>query len=190
MSTPTRTQLVVEAEELMRRVGYSAFSYAHLTEKIGIRKASIHYHFPTKQALAEAVVDAAMARFVEALAAIGSTEAAAPARFDAYSRLFLLGVEENLRPLCCALSAELGVLPDSLQEKTRRYFDLHLDWLTGVIAAGQAADELHWPGEARELAVLLLTTLEGGSLVARAQQAAGLVRAGFVQVMMQIRTPA
>lgn len=189
MSTPTRTQLVAEAEELMRRVGYSAFSYAHLTEKIGIRKASIHYHFPTKQDLAEAVVDVAMARFVEALAAIGSAEPAAPARLDAYSRLFLLGVEDNLRPLCCALSAELGVLPDSIQEKTRRYFDLHLDWLTGVIEAGRTAGELRWPGEARALAVLLLTTLEGGSLVARAQQAPELVLAGFAQVMMQIRTP-
>jgi TetR/AcrR family transcriptional repressor of nem operon len=82
------------------------------------------------------------------------------------------------------------VLPDSIQEKTRRYFDLHLDWLTGVIEAGRTAGELHWPGEARALAVLLLTTLEGGSLVARAQQAPELVLAGFAQVMMQIRTPA
>lgn len=190
MSIPTRTQLVAEAEELMRRVGYSAFSYAHLTEKIGIRKASIHYYFPTKPALAEAVVDAAMAKFVQALAVIERGEPTAVSRLDAYSRLFLLGVEDNLRPLCCALSAELSVLPEAIQEKTRRYFDIHLDWLTRVIAAGRAAGDLHWPGEARDLAVLLLTTLEGGSLVARAQQAAGLVRAGFAQVMTQIRASA
>jgi hypothetical protein len=38
--------------------------------------------------------------------------------------------------------------------------------------------------------VLLLTTLEGGSLVARAQQSPGLVRAGFAQVMTQSRRQA
>lgn len=187
MSTTTRSQLLAEAEQLIRRIGYAAFSYAHLTERIGIRKASIHYHFPTKQELAEEVVDQAMARFTVALAEIEAGTTAAGARLDAYSLLFLAGANENLRPLCCALSAELGVLPEAIQEKTRRYFQIHLDWLVRVVEAGKAAGEIRWAGDARGLAELILTTLEGGSLVARAQQTPALVRAGFVQVMALLR---
>jgi len=187
MTTTTRNQLLAEAEQLIRRIGYSAFSYAHLTDRIGIRKASIHYHFPTKQDLAAAMVDQAMARFGEALAAIETQERTGSARLDAYSLLFLAGANENLRPLCCALSAELGVLPEAIQERTQRYFRMHLDWLVRIIEAARTAGEIRWPGETRGLAELILSTLEGGSLVARAQQTPALVRAGFLQVMALLR---
>lgn len=50
VATP-KEQLLHEAEKLLRTRGYAAFSYGHLSEIIGIRKASIHYHFRTKEAL-------------------------------------------------------------------------------------------------------------------------------------------
>lgn len=47
MTADTKTLLLQEAETLLRTHGYAAFSYADLSERIGIRKASIHHHFPT-----------------------------------------------------------------------------------------------------------------------------------------------
>lgn len=43
-------------DSLMMQRGYSAFSYADISEAVGIRKASIHYHFPSKAALVIAVL--------------------------------------------------------------------------------------------------------------------------------------
>lgn len=183
MTAPTRSQLLAEAEYLIRRSGYSAFSYAHLTDKIGITKASIHYHFPTKQRLAEEVVEVAMARFTEALTGIEAAHSEAPARLQAYGQLFLDGFEEQLRPLCCALSAELAALPESIHARTRAYFELHLAWLTRTVAQGCAAGQLSWPDGAGALAILILSSLEGGSLVARAIQSRALVLAGFEQIL-------
>jgi TetR/AcrR family transcriptional regulator, transcriptional repressor for nem operon len=48
MNLHTRTALIDLAEHSVRSQGFDRFSYADLTEAIGIRKASIHYHFPTK----------------------------------------------------------------------------------------------------------------------------------------------
>lgn len=183
MSAPTRHQLLAEAECLIRRGGYAAFSYAHLAEKIGITKASIHYHFPTKQHLVEAVADLAMSRFSEALAEIEAKHGDAVARLQQYSELFLDGFEAQLRPLCCALSAELAALPPSMDAKVGAYFGLHLEWLTRIIAAGIAAGALRWQDGAASLASLMLTTLEGGSLVGRARQSRADVLAGFAQVL-------
>ncbi len=152
MTTPTRDQLLVEAENLIRRGGYSAFSYAHLTEKIGITKASIHYHFPTKQRLAEAVVDLAQARFAEALKGIEAENTLVADQLHQYAMLFLDGFEASLRPLCGALSAELAALPPSLHERTAAYFRLHLDWLTRVLEKGITAGELHWTNGSAALA--------------------------------------
>lgn len=190
MTAPTRSQLLAEAEYLIRRSGYSAFSYAHLTDKIGITKASIHYHFPTKQRLAEEVVEVAMARFAAALADIEAGPGDAPARLRQYAELFLDGFDEQLRPLCCALSAELAALPDSLHARTRAYFELHLAWLGRIVGAGCAAGQLRWAGGADALAALILSTLEGGSLVARAMQSRALALDGFAQVLALALPPA
>lgn len=186
MTTTTRTNLLAEAEQLIRRCGYSAFSYADLTNKIGITKASIHYHFPTKQGLMEAVVAQAMMRFSTALSLIEQEDTDSLKRLAAYSQLFLDGFDDRLRPFCCALSSEVVVLPEPIQKRTQEYFDIHIDWLTGVVAAGLGCGELRWDGTAQELAQLILSTLEGGSLVARAQKNQDLLFAGFQQVMRLI----
>ena len=57
----------------MRRHGYSAFSYADLAVAVGIRKASIHHHFPTKADLAAALVAAYDIRYDAALADVASS---------------------------------------------------------------------------------------------------------------------
>lgn len=183
MSAPTRSQLLAEAECLIRRGGYAAFSYAHLAEKIGITKASIHYHFPTKQHLVEEVAELAMSRFVEALAAIEAAQPDAVSRLQGYSELFLDGFDERLRPLCCALSSDLAALPPSMDAKVRTYFGLHLEWLTRIIASGIQVGALRWEGGAARLASLILATLEGGSLLGRARQSRSDVVTGFAQVL-------
>ena len=58
----TRTELLIQAESLVRGRGWSGFSYADLAEAVGIRKASIHHHFRTKDDLGAALVDATLAR--------------------------------------------------------------------------------------------------------------------------------
>src|SRR3712207_7018673 len=47
-SEPMRDRLLDVAQELVQRVGANAMSYQDLSKALGITKASIHYHFPTK----------------------------------------------------------------------------------------------------------------------------------------------
>ncbi|MGR7122804.1 TetR/AcrR family transcriptional regulator, partial [Klebsiella aerogenes] len=44
----TYDSLLDLADTLIQENGYQGFSYADLASKLGIRKASIHYHFPAK----------------------------------------------------------------------------------------------------------------------------------------------
>ena len=43
----TAEQILDLAETLIQTRGYSAFSYQDIADSLGIRKASIHYHFPS-----------------------------------------------------------------------------------------------------------------------------------------------
>ncbi|MDA0268923.1 MAG: helix-turn-helix domain containing protein, partial [Cyanobacteria bacterium] len=56
MASQTAQQILDVAQILVRQRGYSAFSYADISDRVGIRKASIHYHFPSKDELVRALV--------------------------------------------------------------------------------------------------------------------------------------
>lgn len=51
MKENTAQRILDTAQDLIRHRGYSAFSYADIADRVGIRKASIHYHFAAKEDL-------------------------------------------------------------------------------------------------------------------------------------------
>src|SRR5215510_13109700 len=86
----TAEQILDLAETLIQTRGYSAFSYQDIALALGIRKASIHYHFPSKAALGVALVDRYVARFAAGLETIASDESqSAMAMLDFYAEPYL-----------------------------------------------------------------------------------------------------
>ncbi|ODA67264.1 HTH-type transcriptional repressor ComR [Methyloligella halotolerans] len=186
MATDTRELLLKETETLLRTRGYAAFSYADLAEKVGIRKASIHHHFPTKEALGAALIDSYLDDFRAALDAILANEKSAIDRLNRYAAFFVSSMKDGMMPLCGALSAEAYVLPESLQVRVRGFFELHLEWLQGVIREGKKAGELRSDLKPKHTATLILSTLEGASLVAWAMKDPGAIKPAIASVVRTI----
>jgi TetR/AcrR family transcriptional repressor of nem operon len=44
------------AERRMRKGGFSGFSFREIAADVGVKSSSVHYHFPTKENLAAAVI--------------------------------------------------------------------------------------------------------------------------------------
>ena len=53
----TREQIIQLADSLIREKGYNAFSFYDISKSVGIKTASIHYHFPAKSDLGIAVIE-------------------------------------------------------------------------------------------------------------------------------------
>ena len=168
----TRELILHEAERLIRTRGYAAFSYADLAQTAAITKASVHHHFPTKEDLIGVLLDGYMVRFHGALASIRADHTDMRDRLNAYADLFLDGFEHGMLPLCGALSAERAALPPAFHPRIHHFFQVHLDWLHTVLSDGG----VH-PPEAS--ALLLLSTLEGGSFVGWAMSDKAPVLAAF-----------
>lgn len=186
MRLDTRALLLEEAEALMRTRGFAAFSYADLSQRIGIRKASIHHHFPTKEALGAALIDGYLFKFEKALGEILEQEGRTKNRLNRYADFFVQSMSDGMLPLCGALSAEMSVLPKSIQKRVRRFFELHLRWLEEVVRAGVDAKELRQEIDAKRTATLILSTLEGASLVAWALKDASLIKPAIRQVVASL----
>jgi TetR/AcrR family transcriptional repressor of nem operon len=182
----TKVALLSEAEALIRKVGYAAFSYADLSERVGIRKASIHHHFATKEVLGVAVVDAYLERFVAELDALGSRAIGARRKLLAYGDFFAASLNDGLMPLCGALAADAAYLPASMQRRVKAFFELHLAWLEKVVAEGVAANEIKAGEAPKACALQLLSTLQGASVVAWALKDASLVKPTFRQALQRL----
>ncbi|ODR95642.1 TetR family transcriptional regulator [Methyloceanibacter stevinii] len=183
MSIGTRDLLLKEAETLTRTRGYAAFSYADLAERVGIRKASVHHHFPTKEVLGVALIDGYLAEFKRALAKVLEEERSAEARLAVYSGFFIDSLRDGLMPLCAALSAETAALPQSMRAQVSTFFELHLDWLSGVVRDGIADGEFRADLDVRQTATMLLSVLEGASLVAWALKDSARIQPTFGQAL-------
>jgi TetR/AcrR family transcriptional regulator, transcriptional repressor for nem operon len=191
MSPDTRSQILQEAEFLIRTRGYSAFSYADLSERVAITKASVHYYFPTKEELMVVLLREYIERFVATLARIKQQHAGPGERLRAYANLFLDGFEKGMLPLCGALSAERSALPESMRPTVQDFFQIHLDWLGGVLEEGVAAGALRADVPLAQAALLLLSTLEGGTFVGWALAQKAPVLAAFEAALqsIEIRNP-
>lgn len=186
MSPDTRNTILQEAEFLIRTRGYAAFSYADLAERMEVTKASIHYYFPTKEDLIVVLHREYMVRFVAALAGIKEQHAGPGERLRTYANFFLDGFEKGMLPLCGALSAERSALPASMQPQVTEFFRVHIVWLIGILEEGLAAGALRPHVVPEEMAMLLLSTLEGGSFVGWALQAKAPVLAAFETALKSI----
>ncbi|OYO01785.1 TetR/AcrR family transcriptional regulator [Enemella evansiae] len=62
-SSDTKAAIIDAAIRLMRRQGFEQTSLREIAEEVGITKASLYYHFPSKLALLEAILDPVVVEF-------------------------------------------------------------------------------------------------------------------------------
>lgn len=160
----TRDQLIEQAIALVRVRGYAGFSYADLSDVIGIRKASIHHHFPSKEDLGEAIVEAYSAQFFDRLEVIAAQTGAMRERIAAYAGIYREALKADQACLCGMLASEVAILPEPVRRGVMRFFERNLQWLEATLAgkAGRAAASAS-RGQAR----MIVSSLQGALFVAR-----------------------
>jgi TetR/AcrR family transcriptional repressor of nem operon len=163
----TATLILDSAERLVQSRGFNGFSYADVAAELGITKASLHYHFAGKAELGQALIERYAARFAAALEQIDTDGGNAPAKLDAYARIYSRVLRDRGMCLCGMLAADYDTLPQSMREAVIRFFDDNEEWLTGVFDQGRAEGSLEGDGSAHEAAQALVGGLEGAMLVAR-----------------------
>jgi TetR/AcrR family transcriptional regulator, transcriptional repressor for nem operon len=163
----TAERILDSAERLVQSRGFNGFSYADVAAELGITKASLHYHFPGKAELGEALIGRYAARFAEALEEIDARGGDAPAKLAAYARIYAEVLRDKRMCLCGMLAADYDTLAKPMREAVVRFFDDNEAWLTAVFAQGQAEASLHPDGSAGEAAQALVGGLEGALLIAR-----------------------
>ncbi|WP_317201038.1 TetR/AcrR family transcriptional regulator [Janthinobacterium sp.] len=166
--SPMAERVLDVAEVLVQQQGYSGFSYDDVARQVGIKKPSIHHHFPKKEELVAVLVQRYTHRFRAALLGIEGQHAKAPERLIAYAALFEgTFVKDRRLCVCGMLGAEADSLPGLVAGEVERFFKVNIDWLTLVVADGQRAALVSAQCAAEVLAEAFLCALEGSMVVGR-----------------------
>lgn len=160
MSLTMKEKILIAAEKRVRSAGFSEMSFRDLAGDVGIKSASVHYHFPTKPDLGEALVTRYAEQFKAELDKIDLDDlhAALDGFVSLYSNALVLN--ESIC-LCAVMGAEAIGLPENVNQRTRAFFEMNKTWLETLFAK-------HGVKDAEDKASLIVAALEGGMIVASA----------------------
>jgi TetR/AcrR family transcriptional repressor of nem operon len=148
-----KTAIMDAAERRMQHGGFGGFSFRELATDVGIKSSSVHYHFPTKEALAAAVIR----RWAEATSKFIDEELEKdPDPVRVWTNAFRgTALSKDRMCPCTVLGAALQDLPSDVSREVQGFFKMCLD---KMIAEGLS------PGNAAEV----LSTITGALVVANA----------------------
>jgi TetR/AcrR family transcriptional repressor of nem operon len=170
MTGSTAERIVGEARKLIMTRGYNGFSYADIADAVGIRKASIHHHFPAKSDLAKAVIEQTRAVIHAQTEMLATAIPDAADQLRGYAGYWERCIADNSAPFCVAgmLAAELPSLPEDLVVSVRAYFADLTGWLTGLLKMGVEQGSVSLARSPEEEADAFMAAVYGAMLSARA----------------------
>lgn len=169
-SPHTRTRILDAAQDLVQRIGANAMSYQHISKAVGIRKASIHHHFPTKEDLLEALIQRYSEQFFACLDGIARANVAAPVKLQRYIALFEATLREGKHDRACPigmLGAELASLGTASVALVQRFRKRNEAFLADVLNLGLKGGRFKFSGHPGAMAALIFALMEGEVLIAR-----------------------
>ena len=158
----TRDQILDVAEGMIRDAGFNAFSAREIANTIGVKSASIHYHFPTKADIGVAVTERYTQRFMEALgdpSEISSDVAQVVSYYIDFFRRAL--VRDKQLCLCVVLGAESGGIPEPVGRRTQIFFERNLQWLKVALDGSNHPSNV----DVEAYAALILSSVEGALVI-------------------------
>jgi TetR/AcrR family transcriptional repressor of nem operon len=170
IATATSDDILGCARTLIIAGGYNGFSYADIAAVVGIRKASIHHHFPTKVDLVRTLVE----RYREEVdMGIAEFERRSPDAVDqlrSYVGFWedCIGDPTTNFCVCALLASQIPVLPHEIVLELRAHFRTLSGWLTSVLDRGVKQGTIVLSGSAHAEAEAFLATMHGAMLSARA----------------------
>ncbi len=118
------------AERRMRQAGYNTVSYRDIAAEMGLKSASLHYHFPKKEDLGVALVRRYAEKFRDQLTASTCDTDLPHELIKAFVNIYANALKkQKLLCLCLVLAAEADGLPSPVTEEVKKFFSENISWL-------------------------------------------------------------
>ena len=166
MGSSAREAILAAARRTAQARGYNGLNFRDLAEEVGIKAASIYYHFPSKADLGAAV---ARRYWEDTASALDAIAAETPDPIDClrrYPETFRKALATGNRMcLCSFMAAEYDDLPEAVKREVQVFADVNVAWLAERLSAAAMLDAQQSEQRARAI----FAAVAGAQLVARSR---------------------
>ncbi|MFT5395430.1 MAG: TetR/AcrR family transcriptional repressor of nem operon [Gammaproteobacteria bacterium] len=165
----TSEQIMDTATMLLQKHGFNAFSYSDISKLIGIKTASIHYHYPSKYDLGKSVMQKYRLMHQAALKKIDAESDTPLKKLHDFADLFSYTMGKDYRMCPCGmLTTDISTLPDSIKVEVQGFYLDSESWLASILKKGLEKEIFKFDMSPGECAKTLFASFEGAMLSARA----------------------
>jgi TetR/AcrR family transcriptional repressor of nem operon len=166
MNTNARESILSAARAIAQSRGYGGLNLRELARDVGIKAASIYYHFPGKAELAAAVAKRYWEDGAAALEAISQETPDPMSALHRFPEIFRRSLEADNR-LCLGsfMGAETDDLPAEVKTEIKQFADVNVAWLCkGLVTAKVCKSK-----DADARAHAIFAAVAGAQLLARSR---------------------
>jgi len=159
-----KQQLLDAAESRARAGGYNNFSFRDLAAEVGIKSASVHYHFKTKGDLGAELARRYAQNFIAGLGDANALLTARRSPVKHFCDMFRKALNEDGKMcLCGVFASEADGLPDEVRTATAAFFEQICNWLEHALMLEMDLSQT----QAATRALTIVASLEGAMLIAK-----------------------
>lgn len=165
-SNKTRSDALNLAKEYLQTLGFNGFSFQTIADSLGIKKASLHYYFSSKEDMGIALLEdyetghKTWAKKVQDLPSKTKLE-------KMVKGFCALSTKHNMICPVGSFTSDFYSVSPKMKKKLMQFHFLIRDWLIETIEQGKKEGTIKKTVDSTLAADLFLTTLQGGVQVAR-----------------------
>ena len=166
MSTGAKEAILAAAKRSAQAHGYGGLNFRDLAHEVGIKAASIYYHFPSKSDLGVAVARRYWEDTASGLESLLATTADPVRALHRYPDVFRKALETGNRMcLCSFMAAEYDDLPEAVKREVQTFADVNVAWLSQLLSAAGVVSA----AQAEQRASAIFAAIAGAQLIARSR---------------------
>jgi TetR/AcrR family transcriptional repressor of nem operon len=165
-NSDTKTQALELAKTYLQTLGFNGFSFQTIADALGIKKASLHYYFASKEDMGLALIkdyEDGYQEWVERVSKLPSKE-----KLEKMVKGFIKLSEKN--QMICPLgvfSSDYHTVTNKIKKKTRDFHLIQREWIMKTIEQGKKEGTIKKSVDTSITADWIMATLQGGVQVAR-----------------------
>ncbi|XDD49998.1 TetR/AcrR family transcriptional regulator [Leptospira sp. WS92.C1] len=162
----TKEKIINLARNYFQSVGFQSFSFQNIADDLGIRKASIHYHYPSKEELGLNLLDIFYNDFEKYTRSLKER----PPRVRLFSLFKLYKSYSGENGKICpfgVVGSEYHVLAQSIRDRALVLHNQHRDFLIQTLNDGVKDGSFILPLNVKETTDLFMSVIQGAMQVSR-----------------------
>lgn len=164
----TKHEIMCRAKQLLLSRGFNGFSYKDIAQKLGIKNAAIHYHFPCKADLGRSLIEDQLLAFRQRVAQAKAANTSNKMQVEAYFR-WIKDSHENPGNLCHigAVVADFDQLTEDMRKLCSQLIEEFQAWLADTLERGRELGEFKFSGDASAKAIDIIASIQGARQLSR-----------------------